>query len=187
MHSHVLCFNIHTHTPWYLYCKPFVYSEGGVLQNVTGVGRALCWALPIWGEKKKAGVGKQKWYQTWYGIPCGQKQDNGEWESALVLINTEHKALRCSLRHFASPPSETGRRTAKHSLSRADNSALQMESMEAPPFQTRPCPWTESMPWTKIVSRLTRPCQPADPWPPPPCTLLIQKKNSKVNDHQLQV
>ena len=33
------------------------------------------------------------------------------------LINTEHKALRCSLRLFARPPSGSSRPAAKHSLS----------------------------------------------------------------------
>lgn len=43
----------------------------------------------------------------------GQQEDNGERESALVLINTVHKALRCSLRHFTRPLSGTGKRAAK--------------------------------------------------------------------------
>lgn len=94
-------------------------------QSVTGVGQALFWALPVDGKREKAGVGKPKWYQTWYGIPCGRQADNGEWEAALVLINTEHKALRCSLRHFARPLSGTC--SVLPSLSRAENSALQLE------------------------------------------------------------
>lgn len=94
-------------------------------QSVTGVGQALFWALPVDGKREKACVGKPKWYQTWYGIPCGRQADNGEWEAALVLINTEHKALRCSLRHFARPLSGTC--SVLPSLSRAENSALQLE------------------------------------------------------------
>lgn len=39
-----------------------------------------------------------------------------------------------------------------------------MEGMEAPSFQTRPCPWTGSMPQTGTVSLFSHPCQSADPW-----------------------
>lgn len=49
----------------------------------------------------------------------------GERKSAPVLINTEHKAARCSLRRRASPLGGAG--SALPSLSRAANSALQLE------------------------------------------------------------
>lgn len=49
----------------------------------------------------------------------------GERKSAPVLINTEHKAARCSLRRRARPLCGTG--SALPSLSRAANSALQLE------------------------------------------------------------
>lgn len=49
----------------------------------------------------------------------------GEGKSAPVLINTEHKAARCSLRRRARPLGGTG--SALPSLSRAANSALQLE------------------------------------------------------------
>lgn len=49
----------------------------------------------------------------------------GERKSAPVLINTEHKAARCSLRRRARPLGGTG--STLPSLSRAANSALQLE------------------------------------------------------------
>ena len=42
-------------------------------------------------------------------MPCGLNQDNGEPGSALVLINTEHKALGRGQRQRASLASRTGR------------------------------------------------------------------------------
>lgn len=141
-------------------------------QNVTGVGRAWCWALNIVGERKKAGVGKQKWYQTWYQIPCGQEQDNGEWESALVLINTEHKALRCCLRHFASPPSGTGRPAAKPEQSSKPSPADGEHEGSFFPDQTLPVDRKYAMDWNSFSSHPAL----STCWllTPPPCT--VQKK-----------
>lgn len=162
-------------------CLQWRWSTG--CQNVTGVCREDL-------KERQAGVGKQKRYQTWYGIPCGQGQDNGERESALFLINTEHKALRCNLRHFARPPSGTGRRAAKHSQSRAANSALQMENMKAPIFPDETLPVDRKYA-TDGNSFSSLPAVPTC-WPltPPPCTVIIQNapfKQQKISSWNMQL
>lgn len=107
---HAECFKIHTDILWYLCCKPFVYGECGVLSKSVEWGGPyfeLCLSI---GRGRRWALGNQSDIK-----PDMEWPTRGQWGVRVSsgIINTEHKALRCSLRRFTSPLSGTGKRAAK--------------------------------------------------------------------------